>query len=158
ERVAYAERMVKKGLMTQAQLESDRKRLDAAELALKAAKDEAGKQGALKKELEPILRLKVDKAAKALAVVKLQNSLKDVKATGDDMAAHVLRDLETERTKAIEGNLRQCVLVAPRDGIVLFHIPEQTRFPGTDPLAIVAEGEPVREGQTLMRIDNLDRM
>src|SRR5262249_16794561 len=54
--------------------------------------------------------------------------------------------------------IRACTLTAPHDGIVVYHVSDQSRSGSGAQQGIVAQGEPVREGQVLMHIPDLNHM
>src|SRR5205807_5736179 len=58
----------------------------------------------------------------------------------------------------IEGEIKKCKIYAPQEGMVVYYVPEQARFGGGSQQSIVAQGEPVREGQKLMQIPDLKHM
>src|SRR5262249_52775958 len=49
-------------------------------------------------------------------------------------------------------------MYAPQKGMVVYYIPEQARFGGGSQQSTVAQGEPVRESQKLIRIPTLSKM
>jgi RND family efflux transporter MFP subunit len=61
---------------------------------------------------------------------------------------------EKSRRRDLEEALATYVIRAPRDGIASYYVPENRL--GTQ--AIVAQGEPVKEGQKLLRVSDLRRM
>src|ERR1017187_6915447 len=67
-------------------------------------------------------------------------------------------DQEDERLRDLVKEEKYYKIVAPQDGMVVYYIPEQARFGGGTQQATVAQGEPVREGQKLIRIPNLTKM
>ena len=58
----------------------------------------------------------------------------------------------------IEDEIKKCLILAPQDGLVVYYVPEQSRFGSGSQQSIIAQGEPVREGQKLMRIPDLSKM
>src|SRR5262249_9644355 len=58
----------------------------------------------------------------------------------------------------IQGEIVKCIVKAPQDGLVVYYVPEQVRGGGGMQQSIVAQGEPVREGQKMMQIPDLDHM
>src|SRR5207253_438900 len=58
----------------------------------------------------------------------------------------------------IEDEIKKCKIYSPQEGMVVYFIPEQARFGGGSQQSIVAQGEPVREGQKLMQIPDLRHM
>src|SRR5205085_5497739 len=62
------------------------------------------------------------------------------------------------RQKEMEKDEKSYVMYSPQDGMVVYYIPEQARFGGGSQQSTVAQGEPVRESQKLIRIPNLSKM
>src|SRR5262249_33515110 len=62
------------------------------------------------------------------------------------------------RQHEIEGEIAKCVMLAPQDGLVVYYVPEQVRGGGGSQQSIIAQGEPVREGQKMMQIPDLTQM
>src|SRR5207302_10125297 len=65
---------------------------------------------------------------------------------------------EAARLKDLEDEIKKCIITAPQDGLVVYYVSEQTRGGFGSQQSIIAQGEPVREGQKLMRIPDLTRM
>src|SRR5205823_1496383 len=108
------------------------------------------------RDLKEELQLKAEQARLGLKRVKDQASVKEAAAQA---VAHVQASrvaLEKARKSEVEAELLKCVLRAPQDGMVVYYVPEQVR--GGAPQSIVAQGEPVREGQKLLQIPDLSRM
>ena len=68
-----------------------------------------------------------------------------------------VHEQEFTKYKDIEEEIRKCKLYAPIDGLVVYYVPEQTRF-GVGRQALVAQGEAVTENQKLMQIPDLKHM
>jgi RND family efflux transporter MFP subunit len=103
------------------------------------------------------LRLKMEQARLGLERSRVQARAKEAEAQSDVRAKAAAVAFEESRQREIEAQLAQCVLRAPRDGIVLYYVPEPTRL-GSRTSSIVAPGEPVREGQKLLQIPDLSQM
>src|SRR5262249_30529341 len=71
-------------------------------------------------------------------------------------AKEALAATAAARLPEIEEQIKACKIVAPKDGWVVYYVPEQARKRFEH--AIVAQGEPVREGQKLLQIPDLTRM
>lgn len=67
-------------------------------------------------------------------------------------------DQELSKQKEILGEITKCIVMAPQDGLVVYYVPEQVRGGGGSQQSIVAQGEPVREGQKMMQIPDLSHM
>jgi HlyD family secretion protein len=99
------------------------------------------------------LELQVERAKllheRAVSRAKKQQA----QAEGEKRARVTAKELESERLGDVQAELKNCVLLAPKDGFVVYHTPPPARFGGT-PL-LIAPGEFVREGQKLLRITPL---
>ncbi len=159
DRDVWLDRMVSKGYLTPKQAQSDRYRLQGAELALKKVNEEkrvlseytfirTGKE----------MQSKIDEAKRSLERLKTQSVLKEEQTQSDTETKKSVYVQEKARAEEIEDEIRKCVITAPQDGLVVYYIPEQARFGGGSQQSIIAQGEPVREGQKIMRIPNLSQM
>jgi RND family efflux transporter MFP subunit len=92
------------------------------------------------------------KRTKALARVKEAAAQAEVRMHASRVA------LQKARKNELEAELARCVLRAPQDGMVVYYVPEQVRGGGGTQQSIVAQGEPVREGQKMLQIPDLSRM
>ena len=102
-----------------------------------------------------------NKLEQAIMAEKVAKTTADSKLVQAETKLNVaLTTLNQEQLKLDEllEDLRNCRIVAPSDGMVVYYIPEQSRFGGGTQQATIAVGEPVREGQKLMRIPDLRRM
>lgn len=123
-----------------------------AEIALKQYK---GKDP-LQKET---LAIQVEKAGLLVERAKLQAAPKIENASDILKAKDAALETEIDRQKEIEKNIAGCVVAAPRDGMVTYFLPENARTCfGVPDFDIVAQGEPVGEGQKLLTVHNLKRM
>lgn len=158
DRVRWSERMVGRGYLSGAQAEADRARRDSARFTLAKAEEELRILKTYTKIREETdLRSKIEEARRALDRVKQQAIAKEVQAATESITKKSIYYQELDKYNDIEQQISLCTIVAPQDGMVVYYIPEQTRF-GTSNGPIIAQGEPVREGQKLMRIPDLRRM
>jgi HlyD family secretion protein len=112
----------------------------------------------LRKRTVTDLANRVAEAQRALLRIKNQALAKDVQARCDLAMKRSLHLQELTRHREIEDEITKCKIVSPQDGMVVYCLPEQLRHGGGMQQSIVAQGEPVREGQRLMEIPNLKRM
>ncbi|MBI1829940.1 MAG: efflux RND transporter periplasmic adaptor subunit [Planctomycetes bacterium] len=103
-----------------------------------------------------ILALQVDRAALLVEKLRLRAAVKEEEAAEIVVSKKAIDEQERDRQRAIEEEIARCAMTAPRDGYVVYYFPEQVRGKGGQ--AIVAQGEPVREGQKLMVIADLSKM
>jgi multidrug efflux pump subunit AcrA (membrane-fusion protein) len=142
ERAAWSERMSRPGrrYVTSAQADSDQARMVSAKITLQT------KQSG------------IDEARRALDRTEKQAVASLAGKEADRTAAYSTYLQEIVKVRDLEEEVRKCTLKAPQDGLVVYFIPEQSRSGAGTQQAIVAQGEPVREGQKLMSIPNLSKM
>jgi multidrug efflux pump subunit AcrA (membrane-fusion protein) len=162
DRTAWANRMVKKGYYTVTQAQAEQSKLESYELALKKVKEEkevlTNEKYGLKKRTETDLDNKVKEAERALDRVLKQAKAKEVQARSDREANKSVYLQQLQKCKDLDEEIRKCTIIAPQDGMVVYYVPEQARGGSGAQQAIIAQGEPVREGQKLMQIPDLRRM
>jgi multidrug resistance efflux pump len=130
--------------------------LRLAEIAVQRAEAKLKKDGSnpdIKQELE----LQVELARIGLERAKFLGGPKNAEV---QLQVHTLATDAAQanaRWHEIEADIGNCVLRASHDGVAIYYVPEQARF-GTSTPAIVAQGEPVREGQKLLQIPDLSHM
>jgi multidrug efflux pump subunit AcrA (membrane-fusion protein) len=127
----------------------------SGELGLKVARLELKRDDGKDAERKEVLELKVGQAQLALETARLRGHAGELKADAELKAKAGAEEQVVKRKGAIEAQLAECVLKAPRAGLVIYHVPETSR-PGS-PAAALAAGEPVREGQKLLRVCGLER-
>jgi HlyD family secretion protein len=161
ERAAWSQRMSQPGrrYVTTAQAQADEARLRSAEIALAKVLEE---KRVLEKFTGPRNRKeligKIEEGQRALERIEAQARAKEVKADADRRSKQSIYEQEQSRYYDIEEEIKKCLILAPQDGLVVYYVSEQSRFGSGSQQAIIAQGEPVREGQKLMRIPNLSRM
>ena len=97
--------------------------------------------------------LKVERAKLRLDRAGLRGKTRLAQAEAEQRARAVARDAEVGRRKEAEDELKLCSLVAPLDGMAVYHVARAGRFGGG--LPPLAAGEAVREGQKLVRVVGL---
>jgi multidrug resistance efflux pump len=159
DREAWAYRMVKKGYQTASQAQAETSRKEALQLTLN--KQTLGLDVLVKyTKIQTLTQTLTDleEAQRALERVKSQAKSKEVKDKTDREAKKSVWEQELAHYKDILEEIKKCKIYAPQDGMVVYYIPEQARFGGGSQQSIVAQGEPVREGQKLMQIPDLRHM
>lgn len=106
-------------------------------------------------QTKPMLELKVERAKLLYERTRARGKGQLRQAEAAYRARSAALELETRRFKEKETELQQCVLISPIDGIAIYYVPETGRFGGA--AAVVAVGEPVREGQKLLRVFDLSK-
>lgn len=159
DREVWNDRMVSKNYRTGNQAMADRFKQQSAELTLKKVKEELRvlehyTAPRTTKELES----KLIEAKTGYRAVQKQAEAKLIQSMGDMETKELVYKQEQRRCDDLDEEIRNCLITAPQDGLVVFYVPEQSRFGSGSQQSIIAQGEPVREGQKLMRIPNLNRM
>jgi len=159
DRSAWSARMAKKGLMSKVQADADASRVEGARIALEKIQEEKRVLvGFTKTRTDQDLTAKVAEAVRALDRAKLQARAKLAQKEANRRSTRSVLEQEQSRKREIEGEIAKCVIVAPQDGLVVYYVPEQVRGGGGTQQSIVAQGEPVREGQKMMQIPDLTQM
>jgi hypothetical protein len=160
ERSAWSERMSRPGrqYVTAAQSEADEARRLSAELTLRNLEvqyDVLNKLTRTKNEFD--LQGKVDVAVRNLATEQLKGEGLRIQDEVAIRTAKLTYEKELAKLRDLEEEIENCTLYAPRAGMVVYWIEERSRW-GGGKQRIVAQGEPVDEGQKLMTIPNLEKM
>jgi multidrug resistance efflux pump len=159
ERANWSMRMYKKSLMSKVQADADANRVDASKIALN--KVELEKKVLVtftKPRTEQDLGAKLAEANRSLVRTTDQAQTKLEQRAASRSASKSIFDQEARRLEEIEGEIKKCKIVAPQDGLVVYFVPEQVKGGGGTQQSIVAQGEPVREGQKMMQIPDLSTM
>jgi len=126
------------------------------EIVVRLAALELKQAAGADKEQRETLELHIERAKLQLERTKADLSAKQRQAEADQRAKAAVAEQEAARLADLEEDRKNCVLTAPRDGLAVYYVPEQSRF-GSG-AGIVAVGEPVREGQRLVQVCDLKRM
>lgn len=159
ERAAWAQHMARRGFVSGAQVQAEQFRLLDANRTVDRVREELRvfEQHTRRRTLAD-LEGKLDEARRARDRVRLQARARAVQAEADRLAKQRIYKRRLQRCRDVAEQIPRCCLYAPRDGLVMHHIPEQT-WAGTGlGQSIIAPGEPVREGQVLMRIPDQTRL
>jgi RND family efflux transporter MFP subunit len=158
EALENAERKLKQKEVAESEVRAVRLRAQAARLALEKSRlDLQLLEKYTQPRTETDLRGKVAEAERALARMKQQAKGKESVSRLEAEAKKTLYQQELTRFKEIEDEIKKCKIVAPQDGMVVYYVPEQVRF-GAAQQSVLAQGEPVREGQKLLSIPDLGKM
>jgi HlyD family secretion protein len=122
-----------------------------AEIDLKLAEIELKDLPAGKSKEVPELR--VEQAKLKLDRATARAKTQQAQAEADRRAKAATRELEVERQNGIAEEIKHCTLVAPADGMLVYHVPAAGRFGGAG--ALIEQGAAVREGQKLLRVVGL---
>lgn len=159
ERVDYTERMVKMNYLGVAQLRSEESKLRSLEVNLAKVKEEQRVlEDYTKKRTVTDLTNKLEETRRAFERVKLQAHAKEVQSEIDRISKRSVYTQEESKYLDLEEQIANCRIYAPQEGMVVYFVSEQSRFGSGSSQSIIAVGEPVKEGQKLMRIPDLRRM
>ena len=140
--------MVKKGYMTASQAEAEEANLKANKLDLQQVQE-------LKKVLteytDPVNRQDWENKIKD-AIVAERSAFADMESKQDvfEQQDKLFKDLRTQ--------IEQCSVKAPVSGIVVHAVPDTTSRGTGSNQSIIAQGEPVQDGQKMMSIPDLSLM
>jgi multidrug resistance efflux pump len=134
----HTERMVRKNFATPLQLEADQFAVDRAKIDLKTAE---------------ITRSALVDFTKPKTVKTLEATRDAAAALRDSAAANLA--LEEAKLKRLESQLKNCVIIAPQSGMVVY-ANEQSRRSNTQ--TNIEEGASVLDGRTILRIPDLTSM
>jgi multidrug efflux pump subunit AcrA (membrane-fusion protein) len=159
DRAAWSQRTAKKGFISRSQADSDKSRLDSAEFTLKKVQGE--KDLFIRYDIEQKvteLWSKVKEAERALdrtyteAKSKMDADVADLESKED------IYEQEHGRKYEIDDEIQKCTLYSPQHGLVVYFMAESSRYGSSSRQSIIAQGEPVYEGQKMIRIPNLSKM
>lgn len=155
----WSKRMAIKGYISKSQVESDVASLATAELELKNAKKELEVLEAFTK-LRTIQDLKSKKiqAQQALERAVIQAKAKEVQTDTDRKTKKSTYDQELAKKQELEEDIAHCTLRAPKDGLIVYYTPPQSRWGRGSQQSVIAPGEPVSYNQKLLQIPTLSRM
>ncbi len=160
DRAAWSQRMVLRGYTSKSQAEADRMQLESAEFALKKVRGELDtlKRFLLKRTVVELLS-KVSEGERALERNRTQAKSKEEQALAELKSEKSIFQREESIRLELEDEIKKCLIYSPQDGLVIHFMSDFARMGGGgSQQAMIAQGEPVREGQKLMRIPDLSKM
>jgi HlyD family secretion protein len=157
-RAAWSARMVKKGLMSKVQADTDASRAEGARIAMGKVEEELRVLDYTRRRTIQDLNAKVAEAKRGLEKAQSQARAKLEQKRAARLSARSVYEQQLARKRDLEIEIAKCTLTAPQDGMVVYFVPEQVRGGGGSQQSIVAQGEPVREGQKMLQIPDLSQM
>lgn len=159
ERAAWSDRMSRpdRQYVTVSQAEADEARHKTSDLTVKSYDKQLFVLDTLTREKFRVQyqgdideqRRQVDLAEQTLKkTLELDNAKVDSTYLQYQMQMSKLNDIETE--------IKDCTIVAPRSGMVVYYVEERARWGQT--AGIIAQGEQVKEGQKLIAVPDLSKM
>ncbi|MFO0813258.1 MAG: hypothetical protein U0796_08575 [Gemmatales bacterium] len=158
DKLGWSNRMFIRGYLSANQKLNDETRLDKAAVDLDKLAKEYDTLSFDNKRMEIDLLNKLEQAQLAVEIAKSNSESKRAQAQAKLTSAELILKQETQKRDDLEQDMRNCRIVAPHEGMVIYFIPESSRFGGTSQSSTIEVGAPVKEGQKLMRIPNLSRM
>lgn len=152
DKAAWSQRMVKKGYLSRTTAESDKSRLSSAEFTWEKAKVEFDlfKKYTIEEKVTDLWS-KVKEADRAFDRAVIEANSKKSTAQSDLESKRAIYDQELDRKEEIEDEIQKCTMYATQPGLVVYYVSEQSKWGSGSQQSIVAQGEPVKEGQKLMR-------
>jgi multidrug efflux pump subunit AcrA (membrane-fusion protein) len=158
DRVAFSQRMQLKGFISPAQAQADESRLAGSRETLKKVKADKQLLQSYAAQAEVKKRsAAVQEAWRTLERVVAQAAAKEAQTEAARKTARSVYLQQEDMLKDIEEQLRECKIHAPQDGMVVYYIPESSRWSQTE-RGLIQQGASVQEGQKMMRIPDLKRM
>lgn len=159
ERVAWAERASTRDYLSDGQYKAEKAKLASAENELANQQEQLRVLDEYTKVrmVTQYENAKID-TKRALERAKNEARAKEITAESDRQSKKSVFEQEEEKYLDIEDQIRKCIITSPQDGMVVYFVSEQSRWGSGSSQAIIAQGEPVKEGQKLMRIPDLRRM
>jgi multidrug efflux pump subunit AcrA (membrane-fusion protein) len=157
DKLGWSNRMFNRGYLSANQKLSDETNVDQAVVNLDKLDKELETLKFDNRRSEVDLLNKCKQAELALQVAKETAAAKKAQALATLTSAELILKQESTKQDDLEQDVRNCRIIAPHDGMVIYYIPESMRYNSTQQVAI-EPGTPVKEGQKLMRIPDLGRM
>jgi hypothetical protein len=147
-----------KGYLSPAQVQADESRLTGSKETLK--KIETDKMLLQRFNAQALVKkaaADVQEAWRAFDRAVSEAEAKEVQTEADRRTKRSIYLQEEDKLHEIEEQLRYCKLYAPQDGMVVYYIPESSRWSQSE-RGLIQQGASVQEGQKMMRIPDLSHM
>jgi len=158
DKLGWSNRMFVRGYLSANQKLNDETRLDQANVNLDKLQKEFDTLKFDNQRQELDLLNKLEQAKLQMEIAKENSESKRAQGQAKLTSADLILKQESQKRDDLEQDLRNCKIYAPHDGMVIYFIPESSRFGGSSQTSPIEVGSPVKEGQKLMRIPNLSRM
>jgi HlyD family secretion protein len=159
DRAAWSSRMVKKGLMSKVQADADLSRSEASRITLEnyQVQKQVLETYTLKREIQD-RKAKLAEAERGIRKAEIEARSNLAQKIAAKKTAESIYQSELARQLDLEQQIVKCTIHSPQDGLVVYFVPEQVRGGGGSQQSVVAQGEPVREGQKMIQIPDLSKM
>lgn len=158
DKLGWSNRMFVRGYLSANQKLNDETRLDQANVNLDKLQKEFDTLKFDNQRQELDLLNKLEQAKLQMEIAKENSESKRAQGQAKLTSADLILKQESQKRDDLEMDLRNCKIYAPHDGMVIYFISESSRFGGSSQTSPIEVGSPVKEGQKLMRIPNLNRM
>lgn len=158
DKLGWSNRMFIRGYLSANQKLNDETRLDKANVDLDKLSKEFDTLKFDNRRQELDLINKLEQAKLAMEIAKSNSESKRAQAQAKLTSAELILKQESQKRDDLEQDVRNCRIIAPNDGMVIYFVPESSRFGGSSQTSNIEVGAPVKEGQKLMRIPNLNKM
>jgi HlyD family secretion protein len=158
DRASWAERSVRFGYLTPSQAKVEQSKMESGQDKVSQLQKQKyiletfqrqRDLTDLKTKLE-VARLGLDKAYKQAEAKKNQ-------AESTRRTTYSVYQQELDKLREIEDQIRECRVVAPQDGMVVYYRDQSSRWSSTND-GLIQQGAQIKEGQKLIRIPDLKRM
>jgi HlyD family secretion protein len=159
ERSKWSDRMSQPGrqFVTVSQAESDAARYKTSQLTMTSLKKQLDVLQNLTKQKNKIdFSGKINVAQLNLKKAKETLELNRKKNEAAVQATKAIYDKEEARLHDLEKEIENCIIRAPRDGMVVYYVEERARFGQSG--GVIAQGELVKEGQKMLAVPDLQHM
>ena len=158
ERAAWADRMYKMKYYSAAQAQAERSKLESSQEDLRSLRTQRMLLVDYEKRKSlPNFQTAVENAQRLLEQRILEEEGNREKNDIDRQTKTSIYNDESDKLKEIEDQLKECRIVAPQDGMVVYFKNESNRFNNSQQ-GLIEQGAQVKEGQKMLRIPNLERM
>jgi HlyD family secretion protein len=158
DRLAYSRRMELKGYLSPAQVQADESRLvGSKETLIKLETDKLLLERFNSQVSVRTASAAVQEAWRAFDRAVTQAEANEVQSESLRRTTRSVYLQEEERLREIEEQIRECKIYAPQDGMVVYYIPESSRWSQSE-RGLIQQGATVQEGQKMMRIPNMSKM
>lgn len=158
DRVAWAEREVRKGNLTPTQAKVEQAKFESEfDKVAKLQKDRYVLTTFMRQRDLTDLSSKVEVARIGLDKANQEANASQIQADFTRKTAYSVYMQETEKLRDIEEQLKECKIYAPQDGMVVYNKESSGRWNNSNE-GMIQQGAQVKEGQKMMRIPDLKRM
>lgn len=158
ERVENTRRLVEKGFASESQLSAEESSLRAAEIKVDTVKEESRVLEGFDRRRQLLdLKNKLNQAEVAAEVAKKTAEAKREQGQSELNKAEAVLKSEEDKLRDLKEDLENCTIRAPHSGMVVYYVPENSRF-GQQNQTSIAVGENVKESQKVFRLPDLSKM